>query len=128
MKMVRERIAGNGTQSGGGSGQPARVTGLDEVRGIWFHPQGGYYLATHDGGQIWFVDDDEAIHLLIDGDDRGAHAGDGLPLDTPGKKVSEPRAVTLSPAGDLIVTEHDGGYVRIARSLWPLGDFNRNGA
>ncbi len=124
----RERIAGNGTPSGGGSGQPAQLTGLDEVRGIWFHPQGGYYLATHNGGQIWFVDDDETIHLLIDGDDRGAHAGDGLPLDTPGRKVSEPRAVTLSPAGDLIVTEHDGGYVRVARSLWTLGDFNRNGA
>ncbi len=47
--------------------------------------------------------------------------------DTPGKKVSEVRQVTLSPAGDLIVTGRDGGYIRMARSLWPAGDFNRNG-
>ncbi len=70
----RERIAGNGTTSGGGSGQPALVTGLDEVRGIFFHPEGGYLLATHHGGQVWFVDDNQTIHLLIDGDNRGQHA------------------------------------------------------
>ena len=110
----RQPVAGNETTFGGGSGQPALLTGLDEVRGIYFHPEGGYLLATHQGGQVWFVDDNEIIHLLIDGDDdRGTHAGDGLPLDSPGKKLSEPRAVTLSPAGDLIITEHDGGYVRL---------------
>ena len=98
------------------------------MRGIYFHPEGGYLLATHHGGQVWFVDDNQIIHLLIDGDNRNStHAGDGLSLSTPGKKVSEVRQVTLSPAGDLIVTEHDGGYIRMARSLWPAGDYDRNG-
>ena len=123
----KQRIAGNGTTFGGGSGQAALLTGLNEVRGVFYHPEGGYLLATHDGGQVWFVDEDDIIHLLVDGDNQGTHAGDGLPLDSPGKKLSEPRAVTLSPAGDLIITEHDGGFVRLARSLLVAGDFNHNG-
>ena len=127
---TRDLIAGNETASGGGSGLPATSTGLKEVRGIAFHPEGGYFLATHDGGQIWFVDDDNSIHLLIDGDDDGTHAGDGLPLNSPGRKISEPRAVTLAPNGDLIITEHDAGFIRLARANRAIGvdgDFNRDG-
>ena len=126
----KELIAGNETTFGGGDGRPALDTGLKEVRGISFHPEGGYFLATHDGGQVWFVDDDNIIHLLIDGDDDGTHAGDGLPLESPGRKISEPRAITLSPHGDLIVTEHDAGFIRFVRAKRPIeveGDFNRNG-
>lgn len=123
---TREQIAGNGQTSGGGTGWAALQTGLKEVRGVHFHPEGGYLLATHDGGQVWFVDEQDRIHLLINGDDDGTHAGDGFPLSTPGRKISEPRAVTLSPAGDLIVTEHDGGYIRFAaaRDPWLMGDFD----
>ena len=124
-----EQIAGNGFKSGGGGGLPALQVGLDEVRGIQFHPEGGYFLATHDGGQVWFVDDDDIIHLLIDGDDkRSTNGGDGLPLTSPGRKISEPRAVALAPNGDLLVTENDGGYIRRAAALEPLlmGDFNQD--
>lgn len=126
-----ELIAGNQTTFGGGDGELALDTGLKEVRGVAFHPEGGYFLATHDGGQVWFVDDRDVIHLLIDGDDdRSTHAGDGQPLGSPGRMISEPRAVTLSPHGDLIVTEHDAGFVRFVRATRPIGvegDFNHNG-
>jgi hypothetical protein len=125
----RQRIAGNETTSGGGNGFPAISTGLEEVRGIEYHPGGGYLLATHHGGQVWFVDTAGIIHLLVDGDDdNDTHAGDGLPLSAPGRKLSEPRAVTLSPNGDLLITEHDGGYIRRARSLepWLMGDFDHD--
>ncbi len=127
----KQILAGNGDTRGGGSGFPATQTGLKEVRGIYFHPMGGYFLATHDGGQVWFVDDEQTIHLLIDGDDDGTHAGDGLPLTAPGRKVSEPRAVTLSQAGDLLVTEHDAGFIRRARrknDLATAGDYDADGS
>jgi hypothetical protein len=124
----RQRIAGNESTVGGGSGFPALATGLKEVRGIQYYPDGGYFLATHDGGQIWFVDDKDVVHLLIDGDDNDTHWGDGLPLSSPGRKISEPRAVTLAPNGDLIVTEHDGGYIRYAAAVrpWAMGDFDQD--
>ena len=61
-------VAGNGTTTGGGHGMPALSSGLDQVRGIFFHPQGGYFLATHKGGQIWYVDDGGILHLFVDGD------------------------------------------------------------
>lgn len=112
---TREPIAGNGMSDGGGPGLPALATGLAGVRGIWRDAEtGGLLLATHAGSQIWYMDGWGIIHLLIDGA-RGAHAGDGEPLDTPGKKVSEIRAVTMTPAGHLLVTESDRGHIRIAR-------------
>ena len=111
---TNEPIAGNGTITGGGNGFNALQTGLNEVRGIHFRDDGSYLLATHDGGQVWFVDTDDVIHLLVDGNNDHSHAGDGLPLSSPGKKISEPRAVTLAPDGDLIITESDFGYIRIA--------------
>src|SRR5690606_7128205 len=84
---ARTPIAGNGTASGGGTGNLALDTGLDEVRGIWFHPEGGYFLATHKGGQVWYVDVDGVIHLFVDGDADDTHAGDGVRFDAPGKKI-----------------------------------------
>jgi len=113
----RQAIAGNGQATGGGDGYNALETGLHGVRGIFFGPNGGYYLATHEGGQVWYVDTQGYIHLLIDGDNRDTHAGDGQDIKTPGRKISEPRAVTLAPNGDLIVTENDYGYVRVVEKV-----------
>lgn len=125
---TRVLVAGNETVSGGGDGSLAVETALEEVRGIAFHPEGGMFLATHEGSQVWFVDDRQVIHLLLDGNDKDVHAGDGLPLGTPGKKVSEVRSVSLAPNGDLLVTEHDGGYVRRVKTTrpWQMGDVDRD--
>jgi len=115
-------LAGNGQTTGGGDGQKALETALHGVRGVYFAPNGGYYLATHEGGQVWYVDTNGYIHLLIDGDTSHTHAGDGEDLKTPGRKISEPRAVTLSPNGDLIVTENDYGYVRVVERILTVLD------
>jgi hypothetical protein len=127
----KEIIAGNGEIRGGSSGDDATAVGLKEVRGIAFNEDGTYFLATHDGGQIWFVDGDNKIHLFIDGDDNGAHSGDGELITVPGQKISEPRAITIAPNKDLIITEHDGGYIRrvewIGDPVFPTGDLNFNG-
>lgn len=106
-------IAGNGQAGGGGDGALALETGLQGVRGVWFVPDGrGYFLATHEGNQVWYVDSLGIIHLFLDGGDGHTHSGDGEFFHSPGYKVSEVRAVTLDRAGNLIVTENDYGFVR----------------
>ncbi len=109
-------IAGNGTPTGGGHGFPAKETGLFEVRGVWEHPEGGYFLATHKGSQIWYVDMDGIIHLFLNGKHKGhPHTGDNEHFQTPGFKISEPRAVAMDFQGNIIVTENDYGYIRLIK-------------
>lgn len=112
----RERIAGNGTRSnspGGGDGGLATLTGLDGVRGVWFLPNGGFFLCTHRGSQVWYVDPGGYIHLFLNGHRSETHAGDGTWFWNPYEyRVSECRAVTVDHEGNLLVTEHDAGYVR----------------
>ncbi|BDY06022.1 hypothetical protein [Ferrimonas sp. YFM] len=108
----KRTVAGNGKATGGGDGYPATETGLYEVRGIWFHPNGGYFLATHKGGQIWFVSPSGIIHRFVDGGRDHQHSGDGLPFYLPGEKISEPRSVALDSQGNLIITESDFGFIR----------------
>lgn len=110
---TRTIIAGNGTTTGGGSGLAATATGLNEVRGIAMRPDGSFFVCTHRASQLWFIDTQGLIWLAIDGNrNSGTHAGDGEPLTTVKLKISEPRAVTLAPNGDLIITENDDGYIR----------------
>lgn len=110
-------IAGDGTTGGGGSGSPALETGLDEVRGVWFLEDGSYFLATHHGSQVWYVDSNGIINLFVDGNPDASHVGDGEPFDAPGFKISEPRAVTVDNEGNVIITEHDNGYIRMVERI-----------
>jgi hypothetical protein len=117
----RVRIAGNGTQfntAGGGDGGLATATGLDGVRGVWFLPTGGYFLCTHRGSQVWYVDTGGFIHLFLNGHRTETHGGDGTWFYNPTElRVSECRAVTMDFDGNLLVTEHDAGYVRRVQFL-----------
>lgn len=112
----RVRIAGNGTQSntaGGGDGGSATATALDGVRGVWFLPNGAFFVCTHRGSQVWYVDTGGSIHLFLNGFRSENHAGDGTWFYAPGElRVSECRAVTLDRDGNLLLTEHDAGYIR----------------
>jgi len=113
-------LAGTGTPDdlpGGGDGGLALLTGLDEVRGVWPHPRGGYLLACHKGDDVWFVDPDGVIHVFVEGKGGDTHAGDGLPVTAPGPKISEPRAVTMDAAGNVLITENDLGFVRRVERL-----------
>ena len=113
-----EPVAGDGSTDSGTDGT-ALGTPLNEVRAIAFEPStGGYYVGTHRGSQIWYVDTDGSIHLMIDGDrDDDTHSGDGRPVQEPGEKISEPRAITVAPNGDLLITENDNGFIRRVRKL-----------
>ncbi len=117
---TRELIAGNGTTSGGGDGELATATGLNRVRGVAFLPNGGYFLATQKGSHIWYVDTAGIIHKFIDCDPSGSiNAGIGEPVSSPGVKMAEPRAITVAPNGDLLITASDYGHIRVVRSLAP---------
>ena len=109
----RTPIAGNGTTSGGGDGQLALDTGLEEVRGVWFLSTGAYFLCTHRSSRVWYVDPTGYIHLFLNGDRNGAHAGDRTWFYHPAEyRVSECRAVTVDHGGNILITENDAGYVR----------------
>jgi hypothetical protein len=112
-------IAGTGATSGGSDGT-ALGTALNEVRGIFYlRETGGYFVCTHRDSQVWYADSSGGIHLLINGDrNDGTHAGDGLLLTVnPSlERISEPRAVTMAPNGDLLITENDRGFIRRVRN------------
>ncbi len=114
----RTPIAGNGSTVGGGDGQLAVNTALEEVRGVWFLPSGAYLLCTHRSSRLWYVDTSGYIHLLLNGNRNGTHAGDGTWFYNPNElRVSECRAVTLDYEGNILLTENDVGFVRKIKFL-----------
>ncbi len=117
---TRTVIAGTGGFAGGGDGALAVETGLNQVRGIWFMPNGAYFLATDNGSQVWYVDTDGYIHLFLNGGSTfTVHAGDGSWFydDPSTPKVSKVRQVTMDFDGNLLITENDAGYVRKVQFL-----------
>jgi hypothetical protein len=93
---------------------------LNRVRGIACLPNGGFFLATQKGAHIWYVDTGGIIHKMIDCATSGSvNTGNGESYATPGIKMSEPRAITVAPNGDLIITASDYGHVRVVKSLRP---------
>ena len=119
---TRVRIAGNGTAGGGGDGQLATATGLEEVRGLAFVPSGGFFACTHRGSDVWFIDRDGIAHLFISGvRNSNPFGGEGTLASGPGNKLSEIRAINITPGGDLILTQSDESNVRIVENLCPSG-------
>ncbi|MDB6135827.1 MAG: hypothetical protein JWM59_4070 [Verrucomicrobiales bacterium] len=114
--------AGNGATTGGGDGQPATATGLEEVRGIAFHPLGGYFVCTHRGSALWYVGTDGIIHKVLSGvRNSTVRDGDGQPVtaNPAALKISEPRSIRVGYNGDLILTTNDCGWIRVVRSVSP---------
>jgi len=114
-----ERIAGTGFATGNTvSGSPATTVALDEVRGVAILPDGSYFLATHKGGDIWWVDLEGNAHLFIQGrGEDNVNTGDGLNRTTPGDKISEPRSIHYATNGDLLITTNDTGFIRAVRNI-----------
>jgi len=109
----KEIIAGNGLSSGGGDGYKAIETGLYGVRGVWFLEDNSYFLATHEGSQVWYVDLNDSIHLFLDGREGDEyHSGDGEYFKTPGYKISEARGISMVYYGNILIIENDLGFIR----------------
>lgn len=115
-------VAGTGTDKDSGrddSGDPATQVGMLEARGVAFHPLGGYFVATHAGGDIWYVDKAGDARLFIQGNGASAHDNSFSIPANDSNKISEPRSVSVAPNGDVIVASNDAGYIRIVRSVLP---------
>lgn len=111
---------GGGTNSGPGSnGELAMDVGLLGARGIAFHPRGGYFVATHKGGDIWYVDTAGAASVVVNGDDGNSHDSSPAYLPTGSNTISEARFVSVALNGDLLMATNDAGYIRRARYLGP---------
>jgi hypothetical protein len=100
---------------------------------VWFLPDTTFFLATHEGSQVWHVDAGGIAHVFLDGQSGDSHhSGDNENYRTLGLKVSEVRAVTVDYQGNVIVTENDCGYIRKVskRNSGVLlhSSFNRSGA
>ena len=104
-------IGGTDSLSPVNNGALIKDTSLFGVRGICLLPSGGYLLATHEGSQVLYVDDQSRVHVLVDGA-AAAHAGDGQWFYTPSQKISEARSVTMDSQGNILIVENDYGYVR----------------
>jgi hypothetical protein len=111
-------IAGNGSTFGGGDGFAAVDTGLNRVRGVACLPNGGMFVATQKGSHVWYIDTAGIIHKAMDCSATGSvNAGNDQPWTTPGVKMSEPRAISLAPNGDLLITASDFGQIRVVKCL-----------
>jgi len=111
------RVAGlgnaNNTDSGPASnGQPATAVGMRGARGVAFHPLGGYFVATHRGGDVWYVDSGGLAWMFIQGDNGNTHFGSPVTVPTSYLVMSEPRSVSVSLSGNVVIACNDAGFVR----------------
>jgi hypothetical protein len=116
-------VAGIGGDEGDGpkaSGQPALTVGMREVRGVAFHPAGGYFVATHRGGDVWYVDTRGIAWMFVEGDAGGTHFADPQPVPTTRQVMAEPRSVSVALNGDILICGNDAGYVRRIPYVGPL--------
>jgi hypothetical protein len=112
-KGSRTLLFGNGGTGSVVDGTLARTNSLDDVRGVWQPPIGGYFLATDNGAQLLYVDVTGVIHVFVNGYDD-THAGDGQWFynSPPTPKFGQLRSVSMDQQGNLLIVENDLGYVR----------------
>ena len=106
-----EHIAGNGKGKNGAKKSDPKQRALEGVRAVWPTPDGGLLLGCHEGDDIYYLSPSNTISKLIDGS-KNIHEGDGTDIKS-GKKISETRSVTLDYNGNIIICEHDGGFIRM---------------
>ena len=110
----RTRLTGNIMQPAAADGQLVLNSFIDGPRGIAFRADGSYFLAGHRDGNVWFVDTAGIAHKYL----RGKGSGDSYtiingrhPPLVDANRFAQPRSVTITPIGDLLVVCNDSGYV-----------------
>lgn len=88
-------IGGTGAASEGARGADVTLPG---VRAVWPDGHGGLLLGTHEGSGVWWLDGQGFLHELYSE-----------------PEVKEVRGLTVTLGGDLLLVDHDGGFVKRAR-------------
>lgn len=119
-----QRVAGLGSalatdSNAASNGQLATQVGMREPRGVAFHPLGGYLVATHRGGDVWYVDSGGRAWMFMEGDGGNFNTSGGFAVPTTGVVITEPRSVTVSRTGDIVIAYSDAGFVRVVRNILP---------
>ena len=119
---ARTRITGNVTQPVAGDGQLAINSFIDQPRGLAFLPNGAYFLCGHKDGNIWYIDTTGILHRYIRGKGTGdtylLGSGQHPPLISQ-NYISQPRAITIAPDGNLLGVSNDSGFVFVVSSVAP---------
>jgi hypothetical protein len=110
----RTRITGDVTQPIAADGQLAINSFIQQPRGIAFLADGSYFICGHKDGNVWFVDTSGVIHKYLYG--LGRKDSYSVPDDVHPPLIdrpyfAQPRAVTISPNGNLLVVCNDSGYL-----------------
>lgn len=106
-----EHIAGNGLTSSGKDKSNPLKRSLEGVRAVWPTPDGGLLLGCHESHDIYYLSPDYKIMKFINGG-RDVHEGDGTDIKK-GQKISETRSITMDSKGNIIICEHDAGFIRL---------------
>lgn len=118
------RVAGLGnsstTSNGPGSnGDQATTVGMEGTRGVACHPLGGFFVATHKGGDIWYVDADGEARVFVEGDSNNTNSTSPEEVPTSDKVMSEPRSVSVALNGDVLIACNDAGVIRRVKNILP---------
>jgi hypothetical protein len=119
------RVAGLGNgstvdSSSASNGTIATAVGMREARGVAFHPLGGFFVATHRGGDIWYVDSAGLAWMFVQGNNGSVHVAEDTTVPTSVLVMSEPRSVTVGISGNILIACNDSGYIRKVPSTVPL--------
>jgi sugar lactone lactonase YvrE len=90
-------IAGSGAGGMATDCQDALAAPLPGVRAVW-PAEGGYFVGLHAGSAVLFVDSAGFVHPFLDA-----------------TTVGQVRSVSVDAKGNVIVVDHDAGFVRVVR-------------
>ncbi len=109
-----KHIAGNGLgEDDKKAGTDPKKISLEGVRAVWPTEDGGLLMGCHESHDIWYLSPKQKLYKFIDGG-KDVHDRNNSPFDD-GKKVSEVRSLCVAHNGDILICEHDGGFIRRVR-------------
>ena len=108
--------AGSGVMGYGGDGGPATAAALNNPHNLAVRADGGFLIADASNERVRSVAADGTITTLTGTGVRG-YTGDGGP--PAGAQISVPKAVGVSPSGDVLIAEEQNNVIRFVGAPKP---------